>query len=72
MRQDTEWVIVAVYSPAITVDGTDTLISGFQAAEVLPATLVALTTACGAALSVVAGTKVKVADPVAWLRALML
>ena len=64
-------MIVAVYSPAITVGGTETSINGFQAAEVLPAILVALTTACGVVLSVVAGAKVKVADPVAWLRALM-
>ena len=37
------------------VDGTDSVISGFQVAVVLPATLVALTTVCGVVLRVVAG-----------------
>jgi len=53
------------------VAGTDTWMSGFQEAEVLPATLVVLTTPCGEVLSVVWGTKVKLADPVVWLSALM-
>ena len=51
--------------------GTDMLISGFQDAVVLPATLVAVTTACGAMLRLVRGTKAKVADPVVWVSALM-
>ena len=37
---------------------------GSQVTVVFPATLVALTTGCGLALSCVAGTGVKVAEPV--------
>ena len=47
------------------------MISGFQAAAVLPVTLVTLTTAWGVTSSLVRGTKVKVAGPMVWLRALM-
>ena len=36
-----------------------------------PATLVALTTACGAVVRSVMGTKVKVAAPVVWLSPLI-
>ena len=45
---------------------------GFQVAEVLPVTLVALTTGWGAVLSWVTGTGAKVAGPVVWLSAVML
>ena len=44
---------------------------GSQVTVVFPATLVALTTGCGLALSCVVGTGVKVAGPVAVLSAAM-
>src|SRR5258708_39525430 len=64
VAQDTEWVMTAVYGPATALDGTGTSIRGSHVAEVFPATLVALTTGWSLALRLVAGMKLKVADPV--------
>jgi hypothetical protein len=49
----------------MAVAGILTLTVGSQVTVVFPATLVALTTACGLALSRTDGTGVKVAGPVA-------
>src|ERR1700733_9898364 len=46
--------------------------AGFQVTMVFPATLVALTTGCGLALSWVAGTGVKVAEPAVVVSAVMM
>ena len=55
----------------MALGGTVTVMMGFQEAVVLPVTLVAVTTACGAVLSWVTGTGVKVAGPVVWVSAVM-
>src|SRR6266536_5885876 len=55
----------------MAVAGTLTRIVGSQLTVVFPATLVALTTARGLALSWTDGTGVKVAGPVAWVSAAM-
>src|ERR1700722_769695 len=49
-----------------------TLMAGFQVTIVFPATLGALTTGCGLALSWVVGTGVKVAEPVVVTSAVMM
>src|ERR1700721_3102637 len=56
----------------MALPGTLTLMAGFQVTVVFPATLVALTTGRGLALSWVAGTGVKVAEPVVVVSAVMM
>jgi hypothetical protein len=46
----TEWVMVAEWAPPTAPLGTDTWITGFQAAELSPFTSVAVTTAKFAAV----------------------